>query len=223
MMWCFWLRFIRDIHWELVPPQYFIIKLRKMDNIFTEEYLRNLASDKVQGDFTPFNTNDIGKVRHYIKVMLGRLSDNHNLNVEADYKSYGSGFASYINIKISKKDKSDMTIVKEKNGTYEQIDGLYIYVSLLSPYWYFGKGYWWKNRLTGGSGDSFLQPEDINLFNKILWSRQVEEITNLFDEFRYRLLTEKEVEKQLWFNMNIKTVLNDPPYTVFDCFFHWED
>jgi hypothetical protein len=190
---------------------------------FTEEYLRNLAADKVQGDFAPFNKKDMGKVKRYIKGMLGRLSDNHRLVVEADYQSYGSGFASYINVKISKKDKSDTTIVKETKGTYHQTDGLLLYISLLSPYWYFGKGYWYINEGTGGSGSNFLTPEGINDYNKALWEKDVERITLLFDEYRYRLLTEKEVEKPLWFHCPITTNLGDAPYTVFDCFFHWED
>jgi hypothetical protein len=194
-----------------------------MDNLFTEEYLRNLIADKVQGDFTPFNKNDIGKVKRYIKGMLGRLSDNNRIVVEADYSSYGSGFASYINVKISKKNKSDRTILKEKKGMSEQVDGLHVYVSLLAPYWYFGKGYWWVNESTGGGGGSFLRPEHITQYNKALWSKEVEEITSLFDEYRYRLLTEKEVEKSLWFKTDVTTILGDPPYTVFDCFFHWED
>jgi hypothetical protein len=194
-----------------------------MDNSFTEEYLRNLAADKVQGDFTPFNKNDIGKIKRYVKRMLGRLSDNHRLNVEADYSSYGSGFASYINVKISKKDKSDLTIIKEKRGISEQRDGLLLYISLLAPYWCFGKGFWWENTTTGGSGGNYLNTEDIDIYNKSLWARDVEAITSLFDEYRYRLLTKKEVEKPLWFPSNITTILGDPPYTVFDCFFHWED
>ena len=83
-----------------------------MHHIFNEEYLRKAAADKVQGDFAPFNKQDIGKVQRYVKGMLGQLSDNKRIVVEPDYKAYGSGFASYINVKISKKDKSDTIVVK---------------------------------------------------------------------------------------------------------------
>lgn len=195
-------------------------------NDFTEAYLRNLAADKVQGDFTPFNKGDVGKIKRYIKGMLGRLSDNRRINVEADYTAYGSGFASYINVKISKKDKSDTTILKEKTRTVEEKDGLLLYISLLAPYWYFGKGRWWENYSDGsytGGGGNFLTPESINAYNKPLWAKEVEQITALFDEYRYRLLTKKEVEKPLWFDTKIVSNLGEKPYTVFDCFFHWED
>jgi hypothetical protein len=195
-------------------------------NDFTEGYLRNLAADKVQGDFPPFNKGDIGKIKRYIKGMLGRLSDNRRLNVEADYSAYGSGFASYINVKISKKDKSDTTIIKEKKRTVENKDGVVLYISLLSPYWYFGQGEWWDNYSDGsyiGGGGGFLTTNSIKKYNKSLWEKDVESITALFDEYRYRLLTKEELEKPLGFDVLIKSNFLDRELTVFDCFFHWED
>lgn len=193
---------------------------------FTETYLRNLATDQVQGDFTPFNKNDIGKVKRYIKGMLGQLSDHKRILVEPDYEAYGSGFASYINVKISKKDKSDTIIERNGNRTVEKKDALLLYISLLSPYWYFGKGDWWNNYTNGeysGGSNNFLTPDSINRYNKTLWSDDVEHITRLFEEFRYSLLTKKEVEQMLDFEVKITSNLGEKPYTVFDCFFHWED
>ena len=197
-----------------------------MTNLFTEEYLRKAAKDEVQGDFTPFNKNDIGKVQRYIKGMLGRLSDSKRINVEADFKSYGSGFASYINVKISKKDKSDTIIEKKGNRTTEKKDAILIYISLVAPFWYFGKGDWWdyysNGELEGGSSN-FLIPDSIIHYNKILWDTEIEQITRLFEEFRYTLLTKKEVAQVLDFEVKMKSNLGEQPYTVFDCLFHWED
>jgi hypothetical protein len=196
------------------------------NELFTETYLRNAAADQVQGDFTPFNKNDIAKVKRYVKGMLGRLSDHHRIVVLPDYSAYGSGFASYINVKISKKDKSDTVFVKDGNRTTEKKDGLLLYISLLAPYWYFGKGDWWDNYSNGiyQSGSSnFLMPDSIKKYNKALWETEIEQITRLFEEFRYTLLTQKEVEKQLDFEVKIVSNLGEKPYTVFDCLFHWED
>jgi hypothetical protein len=197
-----------------------------MSETFTETYLRALAADQVHGDFAPFNKKDIGKVQRYVKGMLGRLSDNHRILVLPDYKAYGSGFASYINVKISKKDKSDTTIVKEGNRTTEKKDALLLYISLLAPYWYFGKGDWWDNYSNGkfmGGSSNFLMPDSIKKYNKDLWETEIEQITRLFEEFRYTLLTQKEVEKPLDFEVKIVSNLGEKPYTVFDCLFHWED
>lgn len=193
---------------------------------FNETYLRNLAADKVQGDFTPFNKNDVQKVKRYVKGMLGRLSDNKRLVVEADYSSYGSGFASYINVKISKKDKSDSQFQKKGNKTEVNTEGLLLYVSLLAPYWYFGGVKWFSSYLgTDFQGGTmpFLTPRDIRQYNAARWEEEVEHITRLFEEYRYTLLTEQEVEQALDFNVEIKSNLGEKPYTVFDCLFHWED
>jgi hypothetical protein len=198
-----------------------------MNNLFTETYLRNLAADKVQGDFTPFNKNDIQKNQRYIKGMLGRLSDEKTIHIEADYNAYGSGFASYINVKITKKDQSD-TLVLSKNGnkTAVQKKGLLLYLCTLAPYWYFGGTTWIEdytdNKYQGGTMP-FLMPKDIDKYDNSLWHNEIECITQLFDAYRYRLLTKSEVEKSLWFDVAITTNLGDKPYTVFDCFFHWED
>jgi hypothetical protein len=197
-----------------------------INDIFTEVFLRNAAADQVQGDFTPFNKGDIGKVKRYVKGMLGRLSDNKRIKVEADFSAYGSGFASYINVKISKKDKSDTIIEKNGNRTTEKKDAILLYISLLAPYWYFGKGDWWDNYTNGeftGGSSNFLTPESINQYNKPLWETEIEQITRLFEEFRYVLLTKKEVEQALWFDVKIVSNLGEKPYTVFDCLFHWED
>ncbi len=35
--------------------------------------------------------------------------------------------------------------------------------------------------------------------------------------------SEKEMEKPLWFDVDIKVNMGEKPYTVFDCLFHWED
>ncbi len=193
---------------------------------FTELYLRNLAIDKVQGDFTPFNKNDVQKVNRYIKGMLGRLSDRKSLVVEADFSSYGSGFASYINVKLSKKNKTGLKTVQKGNKIEVDTEGLLLYISSLAPYWYFGCVKWYSsyldNKYQGGT-IPFLTPQDIRKYDKSLWEDDIEHITRLFEEYRYTLLTEQEVEKSLWFDLDIKANMGAKPYTVFDCFFHWED
>jgi hypothetical protein len=193
---------------------------------FTEEFLKNIATNKVQGDFSPYNKNDLGKTKRYIKTILGRLSDKKSIILLPDYESYGSGFASYINVKISKKDKSDVTILNEKNRTIESHDGLLLFISTVAPYWYYGKGKWWDNYSDGsykGGGGNFLIPESCRQTNLKIWQDEINYITALFTEYRMTLLTEKELEQSLPFKIEIESNLANKQLTVFDCFFHWED
>jgi hypothetical protein len=195
-------------------------------NNFSEDYLRNTAQDIPQDDFTPYNKNDVGKTKRYIKGMLGALSDKKSIQILPDYKSYGSGFASYINVKISKKDKSDVIIIKEKNRTVEQHDGLLLYISLVAPYWVYGKSDWWDNYSDGsyiGGGGSFLESHSLSNSNTSLWQSEIDFITSLFDEYQIRLLTNKEAQTPLWFDVKIKSNLAEKQLQIFDCFFHWED
>jgi hypothetical protein len=195
-------------------------------NNFTEDYLRNTAQDIPQGDFTPYNKKDVGKAKRYIKGMLGALSDKKSIIVLPDYNSYGSGFASYINVKISKKDKSDVTITKDKNKTTEEHDGLLLYISLVAPYWVYGKSVWWDNYSDGsyiGGGGSFLESHRLSNSNAVLWQSEIDYITSLFDEYQIRLLTQQEANTQLDFDVEIKSNLAEKQLTVFDCFYHWED
>ncbi len=193
---------------------------------FTEEYLRNLANDQVQGDFTPFTKNDVQKVERYIKGMLGPLKDRKSFIVEADFENYGSGFASYINVKISKKDKSDSIITKSGNKIEVSTDGILLYICSLAPFWYFGGVKWYSsyldNKFQGGTMP-FLTSQDIRKYKIEVWEDEITFIKKTFEEYQYTLLSEKEMEKPLWFDVDIKANMGQKPYSVFFCFFHWED
>ena len=102
--------------------------------IHSEDFLRKLANEKVTGDFYPFDTGDLDKVEDYIRQIVDRLKNNHKINVEPDFNYYGSGFASYINIRISKRDNSDSTISTDKNRITKYTKGLLLYISNLAPF-----------------------------------------------------------------------------------------
>lgn len=194
-------------------------------NFFTEQYLRDLVSQKVQGDFPPFKSGKYTTVVKYIKQIVGRLKDNYQWIVEPDYNNYQSGFASYVPIKISKKDKSDTQTRTENGLTIEDKDALSVYINKLCPYWYYGQGGWTdytRNGQTNGS-TNFLRPDDQKKVNLNLWENDIEKLTRLLSEYGYNLLDRKELNQDLDFTIDIPTVVGDKPYQVFDCFFYWED
>lgn len=193
---------------------------------FDELFLRKLCADKVSGDFPPFKSKNIDTVERYIKGIVGRLNDCKSLIVKADFTSYGSGFASYIPIQISKKDRSDTLIQKKGDLIIEDVNALELYLSNLSPYWYYGVSKWSRHYKQGanmGGSHGFLNIESYAKVDKQLWHKELEMIKNVMDEYRYMLLLPEEVEKSLWFEVKIRSNLGTKPYEVFDCFFHWED
>jgi hypothetical protein len=195
-----------------------------MDN-FSEQYLRDLVAEKVQGDFPPFKSGKHSLGVKYIKEIVGRLSDNKNWIVEADYENYQSGFASFVPVKISKKDKSDTTTRYENGLIIETKDSLLIYFSKLCPYWYYSQGRRMDMIRDGKNSPSthFIRPEEQKNVNVHLWAADIEKITRQLEEYRYSLLDRKEVTKDLEFKIKIPTVIADRTYQVFDCFFYWED
>ena len=193
---------------------------------FSEEFLRALCEVKVVGDFPPFDTGKIEDVQQYIKHILGQIGARKDVFVKADFDSYGSGFASYVAVKISKKDRSDTKITGTGNKRTEWTDGLELYISKLAPFWFWGGSDWTVNfeddRRTGGSG-GFLTSESVHDLNQDVWGEKIRLIEKIFEDFGYVLLTEEELSQKLWFEVEIPTILANAPYEVFDCFFYWED
>ena len=193
---------------------------------FSEEFLRVLCAGKVIGDFPPFDSGTIEDVKEYIKHILGQIGARKDVFVNGDFNSYGSGFASYVSVKISRKDKTDTSVKINGNKRTEWTEGLEIYISTLSPFWFWGGSEWTVNyedeRRTGGSS-GFLRPESIHEIKLEMWSEKIRVISKIFDDFGYVLLKPEQLKKSLWFDVKIPTVLAGESYKVFDCFFYWED
>jgi hypothetical protein len=193
---------------------------------YTEDYLRRLCNREIIGDFPPFDGQDTKEVIYYIQKLVGRLKNNHHLLVEADFKSYGSGYASYVPVKISKRDKSDRKITVDGDKRTEDVQGILLYICKRSPNWFYGGMCWTENyqsdQYTGGS-EGFLIPDRIAELDLTQWQDRLIEIEQIICEFRYCLIDRGSLAQSLWFKIDIPTILGESPYTVFDCFFYWED
>lgn len=193
---------------------------------YSEYFLRTLANEQVTGEFYPFNTGDLAKVENYIRQITGRLKDNPRIVVEPDFDYYGSGFASYISVRISKKDNSDSKVSMDRNRVTKDTKGILMYISNLSPYWFYGGAEWSVTKENGKhtSGMSaYLSPKDIDEYDAAAWESDIEKIKSVLSHFGYNLLTRKEVEEPLDFNVYVAGNLIVGKPRVFDCFFHWED
>ncbi|MGI4760701.1 MAG: hypothetical protein ACRYF0_08350 [Janthinobacterium lividum] len=193
---------------------------------FSDDYLRRIVDAEVVGDFPPFTLGSITKTENYIRKILARLVASPTLLIEEDFNSYGSGFASYIEVKVSKRDGSDRVTLAQSPRTIYDYDGLVLYISRLTPYWFYGGSKWSKNyengRCTGGAF-TFLTPDSLTDINQALWQHDSQLIEALLQEFRYGLLTPTELRQPAPAGLAIPTILADKPYSVFDCFFYWED
>lgn len=181
--------------------------------MFDKQYLTNL----VKG----ISSEDVPNLHS----VIGRLKSVHSIILEADFNHYGSGTCSYVPVYISKRDKSDVKVTKEGNLTTYDTSGLIVYLCRHAPYAVFGKGEWsstyeGKNKRNGyipyigviGS----LPSQD--------WGQRIIEISNILNIYGIGILSQIELDVKLDFDIKIPTVFTRPAsYTVFDCFFYWED
>ncbi|TPG65911.1 hypothetical protein [Hymenobacter nivis] len=192
---------------------------------FSEAYLRSIVLGDVVGNFPPFTTGSVTKTDNYIRKIVARLASSATLLVEADFSSYGSGFASYVEVRISQKSQSAAVTQRPSQRTVSQTNCLLLYISRLTPYWFYGGDNWFE---TAGQGERagsglFLTPGSQIIINQQIWQHERQRVEAVLQEFRYGLLTPEELEQPAPAGIYIPTELAEKPYTVFDCFFYWQD
>lgn len=186
--------------------------------------IQNLVNDVVTGDFYPFNTAQIDWVEAYIRNVVGSLSDIRSIQVEADFNNFGSGFASFVPVKISKKDRSDVTTTQQNHQITQHTNGILIYLCKLSPHWYAGASEWTLTLENGqfhSASNQFLSPQDWDKINWSTWQHEFNQIVDKMKQFQYQLLEQSELIKPV--EIKISSNLLDGNPKIFDCFFHWED
>lgn len=160
-----------------------------------------------------------------LRSVIGRLKSIHSIILEADFDHYGSGTCSYVPVYISKRDKSDVKVSREGNLTTYDTSGLVLYLCRNAPYAIFGKGDW-SSTFEGKNKRNGYIPyiEDIGSVPSDDWNQRVIEISNILNIYGIGILSKTELNVKLDFDIQIPTIFTSPAsYTVFDCFFYWED
>jgi hypothetical protein len=151
-----------------------------------------------------------------IKNVLHDLEHSKQIAVESD-DGYGSGYASYLDIFCFKKDGSS----SRASGLSTTIDGIALYLCKLAPVAVMGA--MTKTKSKNGGSSSFLRPGDLNKFPADDWDVVITEIKHKLEKQNIVLLEPKVLKQEMPFEANIPTIFGDPPYQIFDAFFHWED
>jgi hypothetical protein len=158
----------------------------------------------------------VGASKSAAKNVLHDLEQSKQIAVESD-DSYGSGYASYLNIFCLKKDGSSSRV----SGLSTTIDGIALYLCKLAPVAVMGA--MTKTKSKNGGSSSFLRPEDLNKVPAGDWNSVLAEIKHKLEKQNVVLLEPKILKQEMPFEANIPTILGDPPYQIFDAFFYWED
>lgn len=186
--------------------------------ILSESQLRMLIAGQPFGDFPPYQQGDQEGIEGYLRRIVAGLTRSKLIEVEAIFNHYGSGYASYVDIFCYK--RKGLSTRHEKGVKW--INGITVYLSRLAPFSAWGPGERTRHE-TGGSSD-YLEGRKVGELPPGDWAAEVNEITTkLVTEYGITIPSREELVQRLPFKAIIPTILGDPPYTVFDALFYWED
>jgi hypothetical protein len=182
----------------------------------TNEILEQVIAGKPVGEHEAYKNGSHNTIKGHIKETIHALEQSNNISLETE-DSYGSGYASYVDVFCYKSDGRSSQV---KSGT-TYIDGIAIYLCKLAPVAVIGAMQ--KTKSKHGGGGSFLRPEDLNSLPEGDWAAFVNEICNKLDNNGFEMLEARDLKRTMPFEANIPTILGDPPFQIFDAFFHWMD
>ena len=182
---------------------------------FSEQELQEIINGNPVGDDWPYLGGTVEDVDIHLKMVTDELNKSAALEVEGEFNSYGSGFASYAHLFCKK---------PGKESTYQRdgrtwIDGIAIYLNRLSPIAVLGRET--RTVFERGSSHGFLEADMIGELPDESWIEEKKIIEMILDEQGLTLLGKDDVNKPLPFKAKINTNFDDK--TVFDALFYWED
>jgi hypothetical protein len=145
--------------------------------LFSDAFLSSLVEFNILGDFLPFTNGDILQVEKYVAQLVTKLQEHPHLLV-----SRQEVYSSFIEVKVSKTDKSDTQFTQQETTITENTTGLCLYFCTLAPYWFYGACDWSTNWIgcVGGSSlggsSNFLAPESLAKVDRNLWNTEIEAI-----------------------------------------------
>lgn len=186
---------------------------------FSNDQLKRTTETKPVGDFYPYNMEeyDHEAIDNYISKVVGSLATIRSVKYEAIFDSYGSGFASYVDVFCWKRDGSS----SEKREGIVWIDGIRIYICRLAPVAVIGKGQVTRHAL--GGSRNYIESSTINVFPSGDWKQEINDLRNILDSYFFTELEPEYLNQPLPFETEIRTILASKQYKVFDALFYWED
>jgi hypothetical protein len=143
---------------------------------------------------------------------VDELRDIHGIELELENNSYGSGYASYWDVFCYS--KSGVQV----KGDRTHFEGLGLYLCCLAPVAVLGGAE--KTKTKNSSSGGFLRPDELEPLPQEPW---VQTVHAKLEKRGFALPSQKFLRQPLPFAARVATILGDPPYTIFDAFFHWED
>lgn len=179
---------------------------------------QNYPNRSSLGEHWPYRGGSDLDIEAYLHSVAAYLGDSGLISVEADFNSFGSGYASFVELFCTKKDgTSGRTFL----GSGEKFTGICVYVSRLAPVVTYGAGE--RTRHAHGGSSSFLSYDTLGTTPPGDWAGVLEEVSAKLKENGFEMTEPEILNEILPFEAIIETNLGEYPHRVFDLLFHWYD
>ena len=183
---------------------------------FSEDELTRLVAGDVLEHLAPLGfleNKSIEKIHH----KAARTVEN-TLRVRSriEWNHYGSGYASFVDAWFYFADGRARSPLNEESHF-----GVVVLFSRVSRYYVLGQGekFWHK------TGEGSYLP-DLKMVDSVTHAalKPLEQgIDRILPTFGLERVVKADLEPPISSDIEIPTILSDPPYHVFDVLFHWED
>ncbi|MFG1688747.1 hypothetical protein ACGFNP_51975 [Nonomuraea sp. NPDC049269] len=156
----------------------------------------------------------------FLRRVVADLDRMPTLSVHhAEFRHYGSGYASFVDVFITKRDGS---MRRSENG-WTRVEGLPLALCRLAPLAALFKPDV-QSSGPGGASSSGLPALSL-VANTALpgWAEEYRQIRQVLDRHDIALLDSQVLSLPLEAELRVETNLGSPPYSVFDAWFHWMD
>lgn len=181
--------------------------------------LQRAANDDLASSMGPW-AGGSAAVEGFLRRVTADLDRLPQLTVHhAEFRHYGSGYASYVAVFLTRRDGSAQR--SEKGWTH--VEGLLLALCRLAPLAVLLKP---GTRSSGPDGaGSYDLPELSQVADADIpgWESECRQINQVLARHDITLLRSEVLGQPLDAHLRIETVLGDPPYRVFDAWFHWMD
>lgn len=182
---------------------------------FSEQELQQITQGNRLNSDWPFPGATDEDIDLYFRQIIETLNQSGRLEVQGEFESYGSGFASYVHLFCQRPHGKSET----RDGELVVVSGLAIYLNRLVPVAVYGPEK--QTRFKRGSSRGFLEVEDIGKLPDPSWVEEEQVIVRTLQSAGMELLDRQTLSEPLKYDIQIDTNFDDN--NLFDALFYWWD
>ena len=181
--------------------------------------LRSAVNDELASTAGAW-ANGATSVEGFLRRVVADIDRKPSLRVHhAEFQHYRSGYASYVDVFITKRDGS---MSRSENG-WTEVEGLPLALCRLAPLAALFKSDIRSSGPDGAGGRGLPDLSRVTDTDLPGWEEEFRQVGQMLDRHGIALLNSQVLSLPLEAGLRVETVLSSPPYSVFDAWFHWMD